>query len=337
MSHWCHNGVFKMANIRKRGKSYNVQIRRYDSPKLSKTFTLRTDAERWAKATEAAIDRGDFFQQRPTTLLTLKGILKRYLKEVVVRKKSASVENYIIGGILRNELASIKLNNLKPHHIASYRDQRLQSVTGSTVVRELSIINQALQLAINEWDVDLEINPMAKVKSPSWNKPRERRLQSGEQTLLIKGCSLSKNVWLMPILLLALETAMRRGELSSLKWQNINLDQQTCYLPITKNGSSRNVPLSLDAVEVLNNLPRSFDGNVFPVSITALRGLWNRACDRAGITDLHFHDLRHEATSRFFEKGLNVMEVATITGHKDLRMLQRYTHLRAEDLAKKLG
>ena len=97
------------------------------------------------------------------------------------------------------------------------------------------------------------------------------------------------------------------------------------------------MPLSLDAVEVLNNLPRSFDGNVFPLSITALRGLWNRACKRAGIIDLHFHDLRHEATSRFFEKGLNVMEVATITGHKDLRMLQRYTHLRAEDLAKKLG
>ena len=329
--------ILKMASIRKRNKRYAVQVRHVGHQSIFKSFHLRTDAERWAKATEAAIDRGDFFQQRPTTLLTLKSIFKRYLKEVVVHKKSASVENYIIGGILRNELASIKLDNLKPHHIASYRDQRLQSVTGSTVVRELSIINQALQLAINEWDVDLEINPMAKVKSPSWNKPRERRLQSGEQALLIKGCSLSKNVWLRPAVLLALETAMRRGELLSLKWANINLNQQTCYLPITKNGSSRNVPLSLDAVEVFNNLPRLFDGNVFPLSITALRGLWNRACDRAGITDLHFHDLRHEATSRFFEKGLNVMEVATITGHKDLRMLQRYTHLRAEDLAKKLG
>ena len=171
----------------------------------------------------------------------------------------------------------------------------------------------------------------------SWNKPRERRLKIGEQDLLIKECSVSKNVWLKPVVLLALETAMRRGEVLTLKWENINLSQQTCHLPMTKNGSSRNVPLSLDAISILNDLARSFDGRVFPISNTSLRGLWNRACRRAGITDLHFHDLRHEATSRFFEKGLNVMEVATITGHKDLRMLQRYTHLRAEDLAKKLG
>ena len=78
-------------------------------------------------------------------------------------------------------------------------------------------------------------------------------------------------------------------------------------------------------------------GKVYPLSPVALRGLWNSVCRRAGFIDLRFHDLRHEATSRFFEKGLNVMEVAAITGQKDLRMLQRYTHLRAEDLAKKLG
>ena len=150
MSHWCHNGVFKMANIRKRGKSYNVQIRRYDSPKLSKTFTLRTDAERWAKATEAAIDRGDLPHEKSATYLTLNDILQRYLKEVVVHKKSSSVETYIICAIGRSDIASIRLNKLRPHHLASYRDQRLAVVTGSTVVRELSIINQALQLAINE-------------------------------------------------------------------------------------------------------------------------------------------------------------------------------------------
>ena len=326
-----------MANIRKRNKRYTVQIRHVGLPSIFKTFNLRTDAERWARATETSIDRGDLPHERSTTFLTLNDILQRYLAEVVVYKKSASVETYIIRQIKRDELASIKLNKMRSHHIAAYRDQRLEVVTGSTVVRELSIINQALQLAINEWDADLETNPMAKVKSPIWNKPRERRLKIGEQDLLIKECSVSKNIWLKPVVLLALETAMRRGEILNLKWENINLSQQTCYLPMTKNGSSRNVPLSLDAISILNDLARSFDGRVFPISNTSLRGLWNRACKRAGIMDLHFHDLRHEATSRFFEKGLNVMEVATITGHKDLRMLQRYTHLRAEDLAKKLG
>jgi integrase len=130
---------------------------------------------------------------------------------------------------------------------------------------------------------------------------------------------------------------MRRGELLSLAWEDVDLDLRVAHLDMTKNGSSRNVPLSSEAITLLRSLPHDISGNVFPLTAAALRGLWNRASRRAGITNLHFHDLRHEATSRFFEKGLNVMEVATITGHKDLRMLQRYTHLRAEDLAKKLG
>ena len=111
------------------------------------------------------------------------------------------------------------------------------------------------------------------------------------------------------------------------------------HLPDTKNGDSRDVPLSPQALELLKDLPRNIRGDqvVFPLHFEALKSSWRRACCSAGIIDLRFHDLRHEATSRFFEKGLNVMEVAAITGHKDLRMLQRYTHLRAEDLALKLG
>ena len=130
---------------------------------------------------------------------------------------------------------------------------------------------------------------------------------------------------------------MRRGEILGLRWADVDMGKRTLHLPITKNGESRTVPLSIRARQVLEGLPRDITEKVFPISGTALRGLWNRACKRAEIEDLNFHDLRHEATSRFFEKGLNVIEVASITGHKDPRMLQRYTHLRAEDLAKKLG
>jgi integrase len=121
---------------------------------------------------------------------------------------------------------------------------------------------------------------------------------------------------------------MRRGELLRLTWEDVDLDLRVAHLDMTKNGSKRDVPLSSEAITLLRSLPHDISGNLFPITAAALRGLWNRACRRAGITDLHFHDLRHEATSRFFEKGLNVMEVATITGHKDLRMLQRYTHWR---------
>ena len=326
-----------MSSIRKRGSKWNVQIRRSGLPLLSKTFIFKTDAQRWSKATEAALDRGETPHHKTDVDITLFQILERYRNDVVPFKKSAPVEHYIIGGFLKTDLASITIKMLKACHFAQYRDERLKSVTGSTVARELSVINQALQMAVNEWEVPLETNPLSGVKSPSLNRSRERRLKAGEYNKLVTACSLSINPWLKPIVLLAVETAMRRGELLALNWELVRSETRTCYLPLTKNGSSREIPLSPNAHRILHDLPRSLDGRVFPLSATALRGLWFRAIRRAGLDNLRFHDLRHEATSRFFEKGLNVMEVAAITGHKDLRMLKRYTHLRAEDLAKKLG
>ena len=131
---------------------------------------------------------------------------------------------------------------------------------------------------------------------------------------------------------------MRQGELVSLRWEHIDLNRRTVHLPDTKNGESRTVPLSTAAVKILRSLPRNIQGKVFPgVTTEAVKRAYARAVRRTAIEDLRFHDLRHEATSRLFEKGLNIMEVASITGHKDLRMLRRYTHLKAEDLARKLG
>jgi len=128
---------------------------------------------------------------------------------------------------------------------------------------------------------------------------------------------------------------MRRGEILQLTWDNVNLNTRTAFLPETKNGEARTVPLSENALSILKALPKQSD-QVFDTTAYAIRMAFGRALKRAEIDDFRFHDLRHEATSRFFEKGLNMMEVSSITGHKDLQMLKRYTHLRAEDLALKL-
>jgi integrase len=131
---------------------------------------------------------------------------------------------------------------------------------------------------------------------------------------------------------------MRRGELLSLEWVNVDLNKRTALLPITKNGDSRGVPLSSRALAVPRSLPPLTTGRVFgELTADALKLSFRRAMRRAGITGLRFHDPRHEATSRLFEKGLNVMEVASVTGHKTLQMLKRYTHLNAVDLAARLG
>jgi integrase len=154
------------------------------------------------------------------------------------------------------------------------------------------------------------------------------------QGRFIKG---TRNPWVKPLVQLALETAMRRGELLALEWQYVDLKKRLAYLPMTKNGEARTVPLSQKAATILSGLPKAISGRIFPISPMALRKAFERACESAGINDLHFHDLRHTATTRLAERLPNLVELASVTGHKDVRMLARYYHPKAEDLAKKLG
>ena len=199
------------------------------------------------------------------------------------------------------------------------------------------------EIARKEWGIYV-LNPVRDVKMPANGKARERRLLANppegecEESRLIDACMKARNPCLLPLVRLALETAMRRSELLKLQWRYIDLTRQTAYLPDTKNGEARAVPLSTTAVETLKSLHKGGQGPVFErVTAEALKRAFMRATQRAGLDDFHFHDLRHEATTRFFESGLNIMKVASITGHKDLRMLRRYTHLKAKDLAKKLA
>jgi len=160
-------------------------------------------------------------------------------------------------------------------------------------------------------------------------------LEAGELDALLHGCTLGRTPLLAPVIQFAIETGMRRGEIVSATWDNVDLDKRTLHIPITKNGHARTIPLTPKAVELLADLPRT-DDRVFPITGNAIRLAWVRLKKRVGIVDLRFHDLRHEAISRFFEMGLSVPEVALISGHRDPRMLFRYTHLRAEDVGKKL-
>jgi len=133
------------------------------------------------------------------------------------------------------------------------------------------------------------------------------------------------------------ETAMRRGELSKLRWEQIDFKNSVARLIDTKNGEDREIPLSSRAISALKSLPRRFDGKVVGMTPDAITRAFKRSCDRAGIEDARIHDLRHEGVSRLFEAGLDLMEVASVSGHKTLGQLKRYTHLKAADLAKKLG
>jgi integrase len=155
-----------------------------------------------------------------------------------------------------------------------------------------------------------------------------------EKERLLTAASSQRNIYIASIVEFAIETGMRRSEILKLRWCDVDLENGFASLYDTKNGEDRRVPLTRRCIEVLQTVLQT-DERVFPISATCLRLAWNRARNKAGITDLRFHDLRHEAVSRFFEMGMSVPEVALISGHKDVRQLFRYTHLNPENVFKK--
>lgn len=325
-----------MATIRKRGSSWQTQVRREGYPSLSKTFASKADAAAWARDQERSINRAEL----PTTARELKGVtvgdlLRRYKETVTPTKRGAGPEQYRIKTLLSHSFAQVALNKLSPATIARYRDDRLKLVQSGTVRRELAIVQHCFEVAKKEWGLPITTNPVQQITVPEAQKPRERRLEDNESNILASAASAS--AWyLQPLISLAIETGMRRGELLSIRWKDVDLSGPTIRILKTKNGHPRTIPLTPKAVEILSLLERK-DDRVFPVTPNAVRLAWERLRKRAGLEDLRLHDLRHEAVSRFFEYGLTVPEVALISGHRDPRMLSRYTHLRPEKVAEKLA
>jgi integrase len=324
-----------MATIRKRGKDqWQVQVRIQGHKPQSKTFRTRADAERWAKVQESGILLGHAKPNCDVTTPNFGECLKRYRMEVTSTKKGHSQESSILQRLEAQSLAKRLMGSITGPDIASWRDSRLKEVAPATVVRELAVISHVFTVAAKEWGMASQENPVTRIQKPRLPMGRFRRISSREMESLV---SATQSPELEAIVRIAVETAMRRSEICSLDWSNIDLDRQLVALSDSKNGESRLIPLSERAKTVLERISNKRDGKVFTLHPDSVSQAFERACKRAKINNLRFHDLRHEATSRFIEKGLSVMEAALITGHKDLRMLLRYTHLRPESIIAKLN
>lgn len=324
-----------MASIRKRGKKYQVQVRRKGQPPISRTFVTRTDALVWARTTERKADLGEI---GPATgdLKTLGDLIKRYIEEVLPAKRSEYVERYLIGAVLRDPICGNPIATISPRVFGRWRDKRLGEVGPAVVARQLTILRHVFEVARKEWALPVQQNPVALISKPPLPPARDRRLGPNELGALVTGCRTCLNQLVSPAVHFAIATAMRQGEILSARWEHLDLANRVLLIPLTKNGKPRRIPLSSEAIAIIEGLPRLESERIFPMSTQALKLAWRRLVKRAGIINLHFHDLRHEAISRFFERGLSIAEVALISGHRDVRMLFRYTHLRAEDVAKKL-
>lgn len=327
-----------MASIRFRSNKWQARVSRKGEQSLVKTFQTKEDAERWSRSIEVEWDKGTYQNTHQAQKITFGELIERYLKEVTPLMRGAKEDTIRLKAILRKPIARVNVLLLNGSRIAKYRDERLQEVSAGTVIRELAYFSSIINHARREWDINIP-NPVLLVRKPPSPQGRSRILSHEEEMKLLQACEpkANRNIYTRPFIILALETAMRRGELLSLRWGNIDYSKRTAYLQLTKNGDSRTVPLSIRAIEALQALPISIDGRVLPINFAALENTFKRARERAGLHDLRIHDLRHTAVTRLAEKLPNLIELSAVSGHRSLAMLKRYYHPRAEDIARKLA
>ncbi|MDE2129415.1 MAG: site-specific integrase [Betaproteobacteria bacterium] len=381
-----------MAYIQNRGTGWLAQIKRQGWPVQNRTFQTRADAEKWARAVEREMDMGAYIRRDEAERTTFQAAAKRYMREVLPSKRSRAQDGALLSRLVER-FGRYSMSSLSSDMLAAYRDERLKILAPQTVVHELNMVSRVCAACIKDWGIPLPHgNPLANVRKPRLNNERDRRLEPGEEALLLDAFAREgRNPWVRPMVILAAETAARQSELLSLRWDEVDLKRATARLRgkdgrVTKNNDPyRDVPLTPRAVTTLSALPRSIDGRVFPTSQNSVQLVWKRTLPRARrahlhgllrgrlqaegidadteiralvfkkreplprtlallaeiekadktLVDLHFHDLRHEATSRLAEV-LQMHELMKVTGHKSSKMLARYYHPRAEDLAAKI-
>jgi len=325
------------ASLKQLENSFQVRTRDKGFPDFCATFDTYLEAEKTKKKLESERALSVFRDYGAATRVTVAELVTRYMKEVCPQHKGGESEIYRLKRLLRvEEFMHKPLALLSTEDLQSFITDRLTEVAPSTVDRDLDVLRQALNYAADVWKIAPSESPFIGLRRPKYFNERDRRLKSGEKDRLLMEALRARNPYFEPVILLALETAMRRSEILGLEWGNIDFEQRSALLPDTKNGRSRKVPLSSAAIQILNELPRCGE-KMFPLTANAFKLGWQRIIERSGIEDLHFHDLRHEATSFLAESGLySLIELQAVTGHRDTRMLLRYSHLCTRKLAEKM-
>jgi integrase len=327
-----------VATLRKRSNGHWQARVRKAKQTLTKTFIHKADAEKWAKQVEVELDKGSFVNHALAERTTFKEVIERYIIEVLPTMRGGNADLIRLKALARRSIAKLNMVALTPQRLAQFRDERLKEIAPATVIRELAYVSSIINYARREWGINVN-NPVALVAKPKNPQGRSRILDAAETNALFEALRPTgrRSIWMLPLVRLALETAMRRSELLGLRWEHIDLGRRKIFLQLTKNGTSRTVPLSTHAIQILNEIPRNLDGRVFPVTHEVVSQAFNRARKQAGVKDIRFHDLRHMAITRLAERLPNLIELSAVSGHKSLTMLKRYYHPSAEQLAEKLG
>lgn len=341
--------------------TWKAVIRRAGWPTTIKTFRLKKDADDWSRRTEDEMVRGLFIQRGPSERMTFEAAMKRYLSDVTPTKRplTQNTEKNRAGSLVAF-FGKYSLASITTELIAQYRDARLAGEdrmkegkarprAANTVRLDLALLGHLFTVAVKEWGLGLPYNPVMNLRRPSPGPGRNRRLSLAEEHRLLDAVDNHSNPMLGWIVRIAIETGMRSSEITTLRVSQVEHERRIVRLIETKNTLPRTVPLSLAATETfrlaLNNPGRPKETELIFYGEPGRDGrrraynfnkVWGDIKKAIGVVDFKFHDLRHEAVSRLVESGLSDQEVASISGHKSMQMLRRYTHLRAEDLVARL-
>ena len=331
-----------MATIRKRegrdGKtSYQVQVRLRGEAPRTRTFKRLTDAKAWARDIESKVSHGEYVPTTKERKRTFGDLVDKYIREAIPKKvhnkDRRNLETRL--GWWKEQLGHRYLSEIRPSDIAECRDRLEQQtnrlgnhLTGATINRYLAAVGAAYKHAVKEWHW-VESSPVRNVARRAESAGRTRFLDDDERKRLLSAAKANENPDLYPAVLLAITTGMRKGEILSLRWPQVDLKRSLIQLIYTKNGEARTVPIPKIAADLLTERGRVrslTDDRLFTVQQDFDR-CWREALRAAEIADFRFHDLRHTAASYLAMHGATLAELAEVLGHKTLQMVKRYSHL----------
>ncbi|KXB29286.1 integrase [Dechloromonas denitrificans] len=322
--------------------SFQLRVRRKGARVQVITFDTAVQAEQARLKIESELSVSIIRDYASAAQTTLRDLMARYRDEVVPGHKGADIEKTRINRILRTEaFVDKKLAALCTEDLQDFITDRLTEVAPATVDRDLDVLSQVIRYAADVWKIAAAESPFVGLHRPKYFNERDRRLLPDEEQLLLKAARADENPYVEPAIILALETAARRGELLSIRKCDVFLDERYAYLRDTKNGRPRKVPLTTRALQVCQVLMAECSADDEPLlklTANALKiAFFRRVVPASGVEDIHFHDLRHEAISRLAESGrFQLIELQAISGHRDTRMLLRYAHLCCGNLAEKM-
>jgi integrase len=331
-----------MASIIKVGESWRVQIRRKGHASISETFPTKTLAQKWATETEASINARRYRDERGLEKITLAELIQQY-REELSHVKFGKNKNAVLTA-LENKLGHHTLAQLTDDRLTQFvKDRRKEGAGGVTIAIDLTYLGGVFKTARQIWKMPVSMNAintarayMSHVKISTRGKERSRRPTADELDRLSDYFDKHSRLPMRDIIQFAVATAMRLDEIMRVRWADLNEADKTIVIrdrkhPNQKQGNDQEVPLLGQSFEIVKRQPK-VDERIFPHNGGTISSIFPRACQALGINDLRFHDLRHEGVSRLFERGFRIEQVSLVSGHRDWKMLKRYTQLKAADL-----